>query len=141
MSLISGLQPIFVPIVIPPTVDNTPVIFNNFVTIPRGVYIVSFSYSIKPLQVGANIVNIYWTMTQSGLGGTLPAVSILELHDSAAAQINADGNGSVTNIVNIPNDDTRISLSFAANTSAGDYQTSTTGSQAGFTKVSFVKIA
>lgn len=141
MSLVSGFQPIFVPIVIPPTVDNTAVVFANFITIPRGVYVVSFSYSITPLQVGANILNLYWTMTQSGLGGTLPSFSILELHDSAPAQANADANGSMTNIVNIPNDNTQISLSFAANTSAGNYQTSTIGTQVGFTKVSFLKVA
>lgn len=141
MSTRNGFQSIFIPIVIPPTNSNVAIVFNNLTTIPRGVYIVSFSYSIDPIAVGGNVANIYWTMNQIGLGGTLPPVSILELHDSAASRPDINANGSMTNIVNIPNDNTQIYLSISAATSGGQFQTPTVGSDANYTKVSFVRIA
>lgn len=141
MSLRTGLSTFFIPIVIPPTISNGVVLFNNLTTIDRGIYIVSFAYSIDPIDVGANVDNVYWTISQSGLNGTLPSESILELHDSAASRPNINANGSQTNIVNIPNDNTLISLSISADTSSGQFQTPTTAFDDNYTKLSFVRIA
>lgn len=141
MSQKSGLQPIFVPIVIPPTNTNTAALFNNLTRIDAGVYIAAFSYSIDPVAVGGNVANVFFTMTASGLSGTLPSVSILTLLDSAASRPDINNSGSISNIVNIPNDNTLITLSLTAITSTGQYKTPTSGIDLNYTKVSFVKIA
>jgi hypothetical protein len=141
MSTRSGFPRIFIPIVIPPTNSSTAISFNNFTSIPAGIYIVSFSYCIDPITVGANITAVYWTISASGLNGTLPLEHILQLHDSAGSRADINANGSIANIVVIPDDNTLISFSIAATTSAGQYQTSTSASDANYTKVSFVRIS
>jgi len=80
-------------------------------------------------------------MSASGLNGTLPSVHILQLHDSAGSRADINANSSIANIVVIPDDNTLISLSIAATTSAGQYQTSTSAADANYTKVSFIRIS
>lgn len=140
MSLVSGLQPIFIPLTFPSTAGGTAIIRNNIYNLNAGVYMVTYSYSIRPETGGANITYVSYTLSQTD-PNTAVVTSVLELHNNNTALAGVNATGSNTNIAVIPKNNTSLTFSTACGTSAGNWSSANSVLDVNYTKLTFIKIA
>lgn len=142
MSSRSGLVTRIVKYSIPSTVGG--VAYTNggvaITTLDSGRWLCCLSYAIDPVNAGASLTSVSYSVTQTSVLGGVNAIGLLQHVQSATTGADVINKCANCSVFQITAENTPIFLSFTAVTSAGNYFTSAAVVDSQSSVISFVKL-